>query len=108
MKSCIFWIKMEKAKFMAKLAYKNFVQLVEHKQQIIFQNMKVSKIKRFLKRRLKLRGMDMFSRCHHQVHFNTQVQSLFMMKTNEDRAAEMIRMFLMHNKEHHYVKVKIK
>jgi hypothetical protein len=66
---------MEKAKFIAKLAYENFIKLLEHKQMVVFRNMKVTKIKRFLKNRLKKYGMDLFTRMHHKLYFCSTIYS---------------------------------
>lgn len=75
---------------------------------IIFRNMTSTKIKKFYKERISQRGPLLVDRAHRKFQFLALINYKLMVETAEKRASVIIKNFLLDNKIHHYIKVKIK
>ena len=80
---------------------------------MVFKNMKVSKIKRFFRKKIATQyGPDIehriLGRGMKALKFGAMGIGMYDESASHKKAAEIIRVFLHHNKGNHFVKVKIK
>ena len=111
-KSTINWIKTNKIFQICKHLFKSYSDLRDYYEMMVFKNMKVSKIKRFFKKKIRRYGPTLdqrtLARGMRTLKFGALGIGMYEESAAHKNAAEIIRVFLHHNKGNHFVKVKIK